>query len=225
MFAKSAIQWINRNMDFRNLLKSRIVLYLFFFASLIQLFVFSAVGDYLTVSIFVLMGFLVSFFSKNMIVILCLALTVANVFKFGLVNNVGQEGFTPGNSSSSKKDDDSKKTVLEKSKNDLKLFNDSTSIPAPSPSPSPASASASSNLLKEPDVETKPSSDNTALAIAKSTVNKLSMPNDEKSRLEYKNLLELQLKLIDGIENIKPVLTEVVDKIDKIKQRDGSKSA
>jgi hypothetical protein len=212
-------------MDFRNLLKSRIVLYLFFFASLIQLFVFSAVGDYLTVSIFVLMGFLVSFFSKNMIVILCLALTVANVFKFGLVNNVGQEGFTPGNSSSSKKDDDSKKTVLEKSKNDLKLFNDSTSIPAPSPSPSPASASASSNLLKEPDVETKPSSDNTALAIAKSTVNKLSMPNDEKSRLEYKNLLELQLKLIDGIENIKPVLTEVVDKIDKIKQRDGSKSA
>lgn len=221
MYAKSAIQWINRNMDFRNLLKSRIVLYLFFFASIIQLFVFSAMGDYLTVAIFVLMGFLVSFFSKNMIVILCLALTVSNVFKFGLVNNAGQEGFTPGTSSPSKKDDDSKKTVLEKSKNDLKLFNDSTSIPSPSPS----SASASSNLLKESDVATKPSSDNTALAIAKSTVNKLSMPDDEKSRLEYKNLLELQLKLIDGIENIKPVLTEVVDKIDKIKQRDGSKTA
>ena len=158
-----------------------------------------------------------------MIVILCLALTVSNVFKFGLVNNAGQEGFTPGTSSPSKKDDDSKKTVLEKSKNDLKLFNDSTSIPSPSSSPS--SASASSNLLKESDVATKPSSDNTALAIAKSTVNKLSMPDDEKSRLEYKNLLELQLKLIDGIENIKPVLTEVVDKIDKIKQRDGSKTA
>jgi len=221
MYAKSAIQWINRNMDFRNLLKSRIVLYLFFFASIIQLFVFSAMGDYLTVAIFVLMGFLVSFFSKNMIVILCLALTVSNVFKFGLVNNAGQEGFTPGTSSPSKKDDDSKKTVLEKSKNDLELFNDSTSIPSPSPS----SASASSNLLKESDVATKPSSDNTALAIAKSTVNKLSMPDDEKSRLEYKNLLELQLKLIDGIENIKPVLTEVVDKIDKIKQRDGSKTA
>ena len=215
-------------MDFRNVLKSRIILYLFFFASLIQLFVFSMSGDLTAAALFILTGFLVSFFSKNMIVVLCLALVVSNIFKYGLVNTT--EGFK-------EEIDDSKKSILEKSKDDLKLFNEKGKNSPGSSSPSGSSLSSSpgvssspgSTLIKdslkesETSPKTKPTTD-VSLSVAKSAIDKLSdskIPDDEKSKLEYKNLLELQLKLIDGIENIKPVLTEVVDKIEKIKKRDG----
>jgi len=222
MSIKSIIQFINKTMDFRNVLKSRIILYLFFFASLIQLFLFSMSGDLTVAALFILTGFLVSFFSKNMIVVLCLALVVSNIFKYGLVNTT--EGFK-------EEIDDSKKSILEKSKDDLKLFNEKgKNSPGSSSSPGGGSSSSPGNTLikdslKEPESspKTKPTTD-VSLSAAKSAIDKLSdskIPDDEKSKLEYKNLLELQLKLIDGIENIKPVLTEVVDKIEKIKKRDG----
>ncbi|NBO24656.1 MAG: hypothetical protein EBU93_05435 [Chlamydiae bacterium] len=209
-------------MDFRNVLKSRIILYLFFFASLIQLFLFSMSGDLTVAALFILTGFLVSFFSKNMIVVLCLALVVSNIFKYGLVNTT--EGFK-------EEIDDSNKSILEKSKDDLKLFNEKgKNSPGSSSSPGGGSSSSPGNTLikdslKEPESspKTKPTTD-ASLSAAKNAIDKLSdskIPDDEKSKLEYKNLLELQLKLIDGIENIKPVLTEVVDKIEKIKKRDG----
>ena len=114
--SKLIIKWINKTFDFRNLLKSRVILYLLFVAALVQLYVFSISGDYVIATLLLLVGFLVSFFSKNMIVILCLALVIANIFKYGLVD--GKEGF----------EDDSKKSVLEKSKDDLKLFKDEISL-------------------------------------------------------------------------------------------------
>jgi len=41
---------------------------------------------------------------------------------------------------------------------------------------------------------------------------------DKETQAEYKNLLELQLKLIDGISNMQPVLSEVAQKIDNMKK-------
>jgi hypothetical protein len=40
---------------------------------------------------------------------------------------------------------------------------------------------------------------------------------DEKKRAEYKHLLELQLKLITGISNMQPILSEVAKSIDNMK--------
>jgi hypothetical protein len=49
-------------------------------------------------------------------------------------------------------------------------------------------------------------------------MSKASPGMDKETQAEYKNLLELQLKLIDGISNMQPVLTEVAQKIDGMKK-------
>ena len=70
---------------------SRIVLYFIFVLSIANLFYLATSLNYMFVSIFILVGFITSFFSKNMVVILCIALTVTNVLQYG--NKAAMEGF------------------------------------------------------------------------------------------------------------------------------------
>lgn len=81
----------------KNILKNAVVLYLVFAAALINLLVFGYQRDWMSGAIFVLVAFLTTFFSKNMIVILCLAMVVANIYKYGsevAVSEGTKEGFT-----------------------------------------------------------------------------------------------------------------------------------
>jgi hypothetical protein len=81
----------------KNILKNSVVLYLVFVAALINLLVFGYQRDWMSGAIFVLVAFLTTFFSKNMIVILCLAMVVANIYKYGsevAVSEGTKEGFT-----------------------------------------------------------------------------------------------------------------------------------
>jgi hypothetical protein len=52
----------------------------------------------------------------------------------------------------------------------------------------------------------------------KKAMNNMTPGMDKETQAEYKNLLELQLKLIDGISNMQPVLSEVAQKIDSMKK-------
>jgi hypothetical protein len=67
------------------------VLYIIFFLSLANLYYLAISNDFLSVTIFILIGFLTSFFSKNMLIILFIALTVTNILKHG--TNIRNEGF------------------------------------------------------------------------------------------------------------------------------------
>jgi hypothetical protein len=89
---KGLIKWINRTMDFSKLLESRIVLYFFVFVSAVNLYTNAVTGDGMYSAIFILVAFLTSFFSKNMIAILCIGVVVSNVLKYGREISV-QEGF------------------------------------------------------------------------------------------------------------------------------------
>ena len=59
------------------------VLYFILFLSLANLFYLVNSHDYAFAGAFVLIGFITSFFSKNMIVILCIALVSTNILQFG----------------------------------------------------------------------------------------------------------------------------------------------
>lgn len=65
------------------LIHNKFVLYLIFIISLGNIFYLTMAGDVLTISLFVLIGFITSFFSKNMVVILVIALTVSFILKNG----------------------------------------------------------------------------------------------------------------------------------------------
>ena len=75
------------------MLHNKILLYVVFIFSLLNLFVLANTGNYIYVAIFMLIGFLTSFFSKNMLVILLLSVILTNILKYGSSLN---EGFEEG---------------------------------------------------------------------------------------------------------------------------------
>jgi hypothetical protein len=76
-----------------DLLHNKVLLYAVFIFSLLNLFLFANTGNYIYVAIFMLIGFITSFFSKNMMVILLLSLILTNILKYGSSLN---EGFEEG---------------------------------------------------------------------------------------------------------------------------------
>jgi hypothetical protein len=72
------------------ILHNRPVLYFVFVIAVGNLFNFVFTNDLMSVGVFIAAGLLTSFFSKNMVVIMVVAMVVANVVRFGLF---GKEGF------------------------------------------------------------------------------------------------------------------------------------
>lgn len=66
-----------------DLIHNRSVLYLFVFMTIVDLFYFVSINDMVSIAIFILIGLLVSFFNKNMIVILFISITLTHILKYG----------------------------------------------------------------------------------------------------------------------------------------------
>ena len=77
----------------KSILYNRAVLYSIFVLTLGYLFFLLIQTDYYTFAIFILISFLTSFFSKNMVVILSLAMSVSFIFKYG--TKIRHEGYRP----------------------------------------------------------------------------------------------------------------------------------
>jgi|TARA_B110000285_G_C15140553_1_gene630510 hypothetical protein len=107
--------------NFNPVLQNQLVLYLFLFMTFTQIVVYVSNNDTTGIVLICLVGFLTSFFSKNMIVILCVALIMTNLLKKGM-KQVGYEGFEENEEAEDveeeempkKKDDKPKKKVEKK---------------------------------------------------------------------------------------------------------------
>ena len=65
------------------ILHNRTFLYIVFAFSLLNLYVFTVNREFIFITFFILFGFLTSFFSKNMVVILLLSAVLTNTMKYG----------------------------------------------------------------------------------------------------------------------------------------------
>ena len=82
--------------DTGKILHNRFVLYFVLFLALADL-LFLAIGrEFVSVAIFILSGFVTSFFSKNMMVVMCVAMVITNILKYGSDIRL-QEGLKEGN--------------------------------------------------------------------------------------------------------------------------------
>lgn len=80
-----------------SILHNRYLLYTVFIIALIDFLYLGSIRDMTSVFVFVLIGLLVSFFNKNMIIVLSSAIIVANVLKYGGINQrLVIEGFEEG---------------------------------------------------------------------------------------------------------------------------------
>jgi len=69
--------------DTGKILHNRFVLYFVLFLALADLLFLAMGREFVSVSIFILSGFVTSFFSKNMMVVMCVAMVVTNILKYG----------------------------------------------------------------------------------------------------------------------------------------------
>lgn len=74
------------------MLNNKWILYAVLFISIVDLFNFFSKGDTTAIMIFVVAGFLTTYFSKNMLVILVIALAITHIVRFGNASIEGMEG-------------------------------------------------------------------------------------------------------------------------------------
>lgn len=73
------------------MLNNKWVLYVILFISIVDLFNFYSKGDATAIAIFLVSGFLTSYFSKNMLVVLVVAIAVTHIARFGSASMEGME--------------------------------------------------------------------------------------------------------------------------------------
>lgn len=95
---------------------NKIILYIIFFISLADLFILLSENDIFSITIFILIGFLTTYFSKNMLIVLFISLVVTNLFKYG--SNITNEGFEE------KEEKEKKEEGFEKEEEDEEGFED-----------------------------------------------------------------------------------------------------
>jgi ElaB/YqjD/DUF883 family membrane-anchored ribosome-binding protein len=76
---------------FKSLMYNRWILYFLFALSFGNIVYLGSLNDFGNIFVFALIGFLTTFFSKNMIVILCIALVFTNIIRYG--TGIRYEGF------------------------------------------------------------------------------------------------------------------------------------
>ena len=86
--------WFNKNLNLSKLLESKFVLYFLLFVVIINMYTYATEHDEAYAGVLILVGFLTSFFNKNMIVILFTAIAITNLIRFG--NMQQREGFVDG---------------------------------------------------------------------------------------------------------------------------------
>ena len=70
-------------------LNNKWILYFILFVSIVDLFNFFKIGDTTAIAIFIIVGFLTTYFSKNMLVILVISIAVTHIARYG---NASLEG-------------------------------------------------------------------------------------------------------------------------------------
>lgn len=104
--------------NFNPVLQNQVVLYLFLFMTLTQVVLFVSKNDTAGIVLMCIIGFLTTFFSKNMIVILCVVLIMTNLVKKGM-KQVGYEGFE--DKKEEKKEEEEDKTTEKEQKESTKV--------------------------------------------------------------------------------------------------------
>ena len=139
------------------------------------------------VTVFVLIGFITSFFSKNMLVILCIALVATNILKHG--SRAGMEGLE---SKGENEENEGKEEKEEKEENEGKEnMEDKKKSTAP----------VSKNNVEEDKKENPYEKSDKLMGMAE----------------KYKELMDLQNKIVDNMKSIEEPLSAAEKLVESMK--------
>jgi len=223
--------WFNINLNLSKLLESKIVLYFLLFVVIINMYTYATEHDEVYAGIMILVGFLTSFFNKNMIVILFISIAITNLIRFG--NRQTQEGFmdgvnldkltdhltdTPNTNVDEKQLQDNIKDMekIQKEMNDVQTKtkdNDLNTDPTKRDKKidDMVKSVGSANIISALDKTTNMKNlelSRDKLELALKYVDRIV---NEQQQKEVKNLFDVQLKLINQLINMSPLINEFKD--------------
>jgi len=175
--------------NFNPILQNKLVLYLFLFMTLVQIVIYVNSSDITSIVFMCLLGFVTAFFSKNMIVILCVALVVTNILNTGL-NRAGIEGMKEGADKATAKETNAKAAPKEEAKEEAKEEVTSDSL---------ATEEVTSDSLATEETKSAPISTNEASETTNTEV------KDMLTALK-KEFPDLQKELMTGLENMDSII-------------------
>jgi hypothetical protein len=148
-------------MNVKSLLKDKNVLYVVLFLSVTNLFGYLLLQDFDAIMFFLILGFLTSYFSKNMIIVMLVAMIGTNFLAATKRLNVMKEGMSGNAGRKKSKDKDSKKTkkdpaTAEDQENQddvVTVTEDTTTTKESMTKLSPASVSDDDVKIKKPNLD------------------------------------------------------------------------
>ena len=174
--------------NFNPVLQNQLVLYLFLFMTFTQIVLFVSNNDTTGIVLMCLVGFLTSFFSKNMIVILCVALIMTNLLK-KCMKQVGYEGFEDGEEEVDEVDNEKPKKKDEKPNKKVEKEEDDEE--------------------EEFDINSNELSDKTKDEMKRQF---------EDLKKDYPEFKELQDDLLEGLKKMDPILDKAETFMNKYSQ-------
>jgi len=93
MVFKKTGNWFKNNLGLSNLLESKFVLYLLVLIAIMNIYSYAMEDEPVYAGIMVIVGFLSTFFNKNMIIIIFTSIAITNLVRFGM-EQYNKEGFT-----------------------------------------------------------------------------------------------------------------------------------
>lgn len=204
-------------MKLKSLLKNKTFLYFILFIAVVNTFGYLMLRQYEAVILFVLVGFLTSYFSNNMIIVLISSIVVTNLFASSRLNINLNEGFKEGNEHETEDevqgetvDETVDETVGEteakhfgkkKKENKKEKMTGHKLRPADYPPGGKTSKIDTSGTLEA-------AYDNLDKLLSSDAINKMSD--------ETQNLAEQQDKLMGNIDRIGPMLSQAKGMLDKL---------
>ena len=223
--------WFNKNLNLSKLLESKVVLYFLLFVVIVNMYTYATEHDEVYAGIMILVGFLTSFFNKNMIVILFTAIAITNLIRFGSVQT--QEGFMDSANLDKLTDHLTEPTEttfdeeqLQENIKDMEKIQKEMSEVQTNAKDSDLNTDPEKRDKKIDDMVKSVGSANIINALDKTTnMKNLELSRDklelalkyvdrivnEKQQKEVKNLFDVQLKLINQLINMSPLINEFKD--------------
>lgn len=174
-----------------SILHNKYVLYFVVFSTVMSLMGYVTSGDYTSCAILLLVGYITSCFSKNMIVVLTVAITFSQLIR---ITFMGREGFREGaedmsNSEALNAVSDMEKTVKEENANNAE---NSKAIEA-------TAAAGEESLNKEINKQDR-----------QAKFEELKKDTTQLKELEKQamDLLNVQQEIINGLQKMEPMLTK-----------------
>jgi DNA-binding transcriptional MerR regulator len=214
--------WFNKLTNVSGLLESKTVLYFLVIISIINMVTYASTNEPTYAGYMLLIGFLTSFFSKNMIVIMFVAIAFTNIIRFGMISSAQyREGFDMEGINKLTKHLTESSDASESNENtadQLKEFQQKSTDAIDSQLEELIQTIDSSGMMDQMDKALDQNMIQEAknkLAEALSHIDKIS---NEEQREKVKSILDVQIKLVDYLAGISPLVGEFKLALNSIKK-------